>query len=358
MASHTCIMGVLNVTPDSFSDGGRFLDTGRAIEHGMELVSQGADIIDVGGESTRPGAERVTPEEEQFRILAVISSLARAGVPVSVDTMNASTALLAVESGATYVNDVSGGLADFFMPRAVAMSGATFIASHWRGHSTTMDTKAIYKDAPTDITFELSKRVDDLLEAGIARDKLILDPGLGFAKSEAHNWQMLGRLNELQALGFPLLIGASRKRFLSTLLPDEASMDERDNASVAVSVLAANAGIWGVRVHDVERTYGALNRLATWRSDDAPSDLTASMFLTERQESRARAEVLDDEWADLNFDFDAEMALAREIASEERARRNVLAELKAQDEAARMMAKVAAMAQEAAVAAEEEPSDD
>jgi dihydropteroate synthase len=268
----TLIMGILNVTTDSFSDGGQYLDTRAAIDHGMQLMEEGADIIDVGGESTRPGAERVSVEEEQFRVLPVIQTLARSGAVVSVDTMNAATAILAVEYGATYINDVSGGLADFFMPKVVAESGAKFIASHWRGHSVDMDNQAIYKDAPTDITRELSQRVDALLEAGIAADNLILDPGLGFAKNEEHNWQMLSRLDELQALGYPLLIGASRKRFLAALLPEDASMDDRDAASVAVSVLAAQAGVWGVRVHDVTRTRGSLRVLDSWRKGSAHDD--------------------------------------------------------------------------------------
>jgi dihydropteroate synthase len=324
MSDRTLIMGVLNVTPDSFSDGGRYLDTPAAIEHGMLLASQGADIIDIGGESTRPGAARVTPEEEQMRVVPVIAALARNGVQVSVDTMNAATAILAVENGATYVNDVSGGLADFFMGRAVAATGATFIASHWRGQSATMDKQAIYKDAPSDITRELKLRVDALLEEGIARDKLILDPGLGFAKSEAHNWQMLGRLDELMSLGYPLLVGASRKRFLSALLPDDASIEERDNATVAVSVLAANAGAWAVRVHDVARTHAALRVLASWnRGAQRPDSRVEGKFMEAHQEARARSEALAEEIHDLTFDFDAELAISRELAVEEMTRTEV-----------------------------------
>ncbi|BAU99809.1 dihydropteroate synthase [Aurantimicrobium minutum] len=265
MTEHrTLIMGILNVTEDSFSDGGKFLNTEAAIKHGIAMMEQGADIIDIGGESTRPGAQRVSVEEEQLRVLPVVGALVRSGATVSIDTMNAATALLAVEHGATYVNDVSGGLADFFMPRMVAQSDAMYIASHWRGHSVNMDNKALYKDAPTDITRELSDRVEALLEEGIKPEKLILDPGLGFAKNSEHNWQMLGRLDELKALGYPLLIGASRKRFLAALLPEDATMEDRDSASVAVSVLAAQAGAWGVRVHDVARTYGALRVLESW----------------------------------------------------------------------------------------------
>lgn len=265
MTEHrTKIMGILNVTVDSFSDGGKYLDTDSAVKHGIAMMEQGADVIDIGGESTRPGAQRVSVEEEQLRVLPVIGSLVRAGAVVSIDTMNAATALLAIERGATYVNDVSGGLADFFMPKVVAQSDAIYIASHWRGHSVEMDNKALYKDAPTDIVRELSERVEALLAEGMKPEKLILDPGLGFAKNSEHNWQMLGRLDELKALGFPLLIGASRKRFLASLLPEDATLEDRDSASVAVSVLAAQAGAWAVRVHDVGRTVGALRVLESW----------------------------------------------------------------------------------------------
>ena len=260
----TQIMGVLNVTPDSFSDGGSFLDAKAAIDRGILLAEQGADIVDVGGESTRPGAARVTLEQEQLRVLPVVGALVRAGVRVSIDTMNASTALQAVERGATYINDVSGGMADFFMPKIVAGTDATFIASHWRGHSVEMDAQALYKDAPSDITRELAERVTALRDAGIKPQNLIVDPGLGFAKNSEHNWQMLGRLGELKSLGYPLLVGASRKRFLSALLPDDATMEDRDSATVAVSVLAAQAGAWGVRVHAVARTYAALRVLESW----------------------------------------------------------------------------------------------
>lgn len=340
MANRTLIMGVLNVTPDSFSDGGLFLDTGAAIDQGMLLASQGADIIDIGGESTRPGAQRVSPEEEQMRIVPVIAALARSGIAVSVDTMNAATAILAAENGATYVNDVSGGLADFFMAKAVAATGATFIASHWRGQSATMDQQAIYKDAPSDITRELQQRVEALEGVGISRSKIILDPGLGFAKSEAHNWQMLGRLEELMALGYPLLVGASRKRFLSALLPDEASIEDRDNATVAVSVLAANAGVWGIRVHDVARTYGALRVLDSWQRGGERTDPSVEGgFLAVHQAARARTDALTEELHDLTFDFDAELALGRELAAEEMTRTAVIAQVRAQARAAELAAR-------------------
>jgi dihydropteroate synthase len=370
MAERTLIMGVLNVTPDSFSDGGRYFDSPAAIEHGMRLAEEGADIIDIGGESTRPGAERVSPEEEQMRVVPVIAALARNGVKVSIDTMNAATAILAVENGASYVNDVSGGLADFFMARAVAATGATFIASHWRGQSATMDQQAIYKDAPSDITRELKQRVDALLAEGISPDKLILDPGLGFAKSEAHNWQMLGRLGELMSLGYPLLVGASRKRFLTALLPDDASIEERDNASVAVSVLAANSGAWGVRVHDVARTHAALRVLASWnRGAERPDASVEGGFLEVRQEARARSEALAEQIHDLTFDFDAELAISRELAVEEMTRTETAARVREQIRIEALQAEqirlateemAAALEAEAGAAkdsAEEEPSE-
>ena len=347
MSERTLIMGVLNVTPDSFSDGGRYLDSQAAIAHGMLLAEQGADIIDIGGESTRPGADRVSPEEEQMRVIPVIAALARNGVQVSIDTMNAATAILAVENGATYVNDVSGGLADFFMARAVAATGATFIASHWRGQSATMDQQAIYKDAPSDIARELKQRVDALLAEGIARDKLILDPGLGFAKSEAHNWQMLGRLDELMSLGYPLLVGASRKRFLTALLPDDASLEERDNATVAVSVLSANAGAWGVRVHDVARTHAALRVLASWnRGAKRPQSTVEAEFFEVRQEARARTEALTEEINDLTFDFDAELAISRELAVEEMARTEIATRVREQIRVAALEAEAIRLALE------------
>ena len=323
MTERTLIMGVLNVTPDSFSDGGEYFDTGRAIDRGIQLAAEGADIVDVGGESTRPGAERITPEEEQFRVMPVVAALTASGIPVSIDTMNASTAILAVESGASYINDVSGGLADFFMPRAAATSGVTFIASHWRGHSADMDQKAIYKDAPTDIRRELSTRAAALLEAGVEPHRLVLDPGLGFAKTVEHNWQMLGRMEELMALGYPILIGASRKRFLTTLLTEDSSDEERDNASVAVSVLAANAGAWAVRVHDVARTAAALRAMIPTRAGAARIEET---------ETERRARQVERELADLEFDLDAELAIAAELRREEATRQEIIGALVRQAE--------------------------
>ncbi|MBX6169214.1 MAG: dihydropteroate synthase, partial [Thermobispora bispora] len=216
------VMGVVNVTPDSFSDGGRWFDTDSAIRHGLELVAEGADIVDVGGESTRPGALRVSLEEELRRVVPVIRALAQEGVTVSVDTMRAEVAQAAVEAGAALVNDVSGGLADPAMPRVVAEAGVPYVVMHWRGHSADMDSRAIYADVVTEVCEELRKRVDSVLGLGVREEQLILDPGLGFSKRPEHNWALLAAMDELHRLGRPLLIGASRKRFLGRLLAGPA----------------------------------------------------------------------------------------------------------------------------------------
>ncbi|AMB57572.1 dihydropteroate synthase [Microterricola viridarii] len=258
-------MGIVNVTPDSFSDGGRWAEPSAALAHARQLVASGADIIDVGGESTRPGAARVDPSEEQARVIPVIAALAGAGIAVSVDTMNAATASAAAAAGATIINDVSGGLADPGMADAVAASGLHYIAMHWRAHSATMQDLAHYGDVVAEVCDELAGRVDALLAAGVAPDKLVLDPGLGFAKTAAHNWALLGRLGELQALGYPVLVGASRKRFLGELLADGAATAERDLPTAVVSVLSAQQGAWALRVHDVAGTRVALDVLASWQ---------------------------------------------------------------------------------------------
>ncbi|MFD8483727.1 dihydropteroate synthase [Kitasatospora sp. NPDC059673] len=263
------VMGVVNVTPDSFSDGGMWLDPAKAIAHGLELVAQGADLVDVGGESTRPGALRVTEAEELRRVVPVVTELARAGVVVSVDTMRAGVARAAVEAGAKIVNDVSGGLADAEMARVVAETGAPFVVMHWRGQSADMYAQAVYDDVVADVVRELSDRVEDLLAAGVKEDQLILDPGLGFAKTSEHNWALLGRLDALTALGRPVLVAASRKRFLGTLLANPETGElrparQRDDATAAVSVLSAKAGAWAVRVHDVSGTADAVRVVAAW----------------------------------------------------------------------------------------------
>lgn len=265
------VMGVLNVTPDSFADGGRWADREAAVAHGVRLWRQGADLVDVGGESTRPGADRVPAETEIARVLPVIRELAAEGVPLSVDTSRAAVAAAALEAGAAVVNDVSGGLADPLMTKVVAEAGCPYVIMHWRGHSRHMAELAHYRDVVTDVCTELRARVDEALAAGVAADRIILDPGLGFAKTPEHNWQLTRRLDELLGLGFPVLIGASLKRYLGRLLagPDgtDRPVSGRGAATLATSVLAIAAGAWGVRVHDVQATVDAL---AVWRASGAP----------------------------------------------------------------------------------------
>lgn len=254
------LMGVVNVTPDSFSDGGRFLAADAAIAHGHELLSQGADILDIGGESTRPGATRPLVSEELNRVLPVLSELAAAGAVVSVDTMRAEVARAALEAGARIVNDVSGGLADPDILRVTADAAAGYIAMHWRGHSTVMADRAHYADVVGEVRDELKARVDVALDAGIAADRIAVDPGLGFAKTGAHNWSLLADLDALD-FGFPVLVGASRKSFLGSLLAVDGQprpIAQRESAGVAVTTVAALAGVWGVRVHDVVANLDAL----------------------------------------------------------------------------------------------------
>jgi dihydropteroate synthase len=263
----TQVMGILNVTPDSFSDGGRWAHTDAAIERGLQLAAQGADIVDVGGESTRPGADPVPADVEQARVIPVIRELARGGVTVSVDTLHAQTARAAIDAGAAIINDVSGGLADPAMASVAAEAGSPYIVMHWRGHAQEMDRLAEYADVVQDVRRELEARVDALVAAGVATEHIILDPGLGFAKQGAHNWQLLAHLDVLQALGFPVMVGASRKRFLAGLLSADAPVADRDLPTSIISVLAAQAGVWAVRVHDVESTRTALAVLARLDSD-------------------------------------------------------------------------------------------
>lgn len=259
------IMGVVNVTPDSFSDGGRYFDVDDAVAHGLELVAAGATVIDVGGESTRPGAARVDTREEQHRVAPVVSALAAAGVRVSIDTMSAETARAAADAGASIINDVSGGLADDRMPAFMAASGLDCVISHWRGHSVDMASRASYTDAAVDVARELDDRVSTLLGQGVDPQRIVVDPGLGFSKHTEHNWRILARLDLLLELGYPVLVGASRKRFLGALLRDDAPMTDRDLPSAVVSVLAVQAGAWGVRVHDVAATRLALDTLDAWQ---------------------------------------------------------------------------------------------
>ena len=264
----TLVMGVLNVTPDSFSDGGRYLEADSAIAHGLALHADGADLVDVGGESTRPGAGRITADEERGRVLPVVSALAAAGVPVSIDTMRASVAVAALERGAVVVNDVSGGLGDPAMLPLIAERRCTYIAMHWRGPSAVMEELAVYDDVVRDVRTELGARLHAAVAAGVDPAFVVLDPGLGFAKNSAHNWRLLAQLEVLSGLGRPLLVGASRKRFLGALLagPDgePPPVQERDDATAAVSALAAGAGVWCVRVHDPAANLDAVRVGAAW----------------------------------------------------------------------------------------------
>lgn len=259
----TLIMGVVNVTPDSFSDGGVWFEPEAALAHGREVLASGADIVDVGGESTRPGAERPTVEEELRRVIPVVRDLAAQGAVVSIDTMRASVAAAALEAGAGLVNDVSGGLADPDLVPLVVEAGVPYIAMHWRGHSADMQSRAVYDDVVEDVCRELGSRRDALLGAGLSEDLLVLDPGLGFSKTAEHNWEILAALPELHRLGQPILLGASRKAFLGRLgrasgeAPRPAA--QRDLETTATSVMAAMAGLWCVRVHDVESTVRALS---------------------------------------------------------------------------------------------------
>ncbi|WP_086826795.1 dihydropteroate synthase [Allokutzneria sp. NRRL B-24872] len=262
------VMGILNVTPDSFSDGGRYLDHDDAVAHGIEMFHRGADLIDVGGESTRPGAQRVAPAVEAARVVPVIRDLTSHGVRTSVDTMRGEVAVAALEAGATVVNDVSGGLADERMAHVVADAGCPWILMHWRGHSTEMDLLASYTDVVSDVAAELTARVEVAVAAGVAEDAIVLDPGLGFAKSRRQDWELLRRLDELVKLGFPLLVGASRKRFLGALLADADGAprppDGREFATAAITALAASSGAWGVRVHDVAGSLDAVAVATAW----------------------------------------------------------------------------------------------
>ena len=241
------VMGILNVTPDSFADGGRHNDFEAAVARGLEMIAEGVDIIDVGGESTRPGAERVSEEEEIARTIPVIKELAKYGTTISIDTMRASTAEAAVKAGASIINDVSGGLADVEMLQTAARLNVPFIAMHWRGQSKDMNSKAIYGDVVKDVIAELNERIDAALDAGIHKDKLIIDPGIGFAKDADHNWAIIDAIDRFVSMGYPVLVGASRKRFLGGDSPDE-----REQATIDLTKRLGTTGVWAVRVHSVK----------------------------------------------------------------------------------------------------------
>ena len=258
----TLVIGVVNVTPDSFSDGGEWLDPAAAISHGIDLLAEGADIIDVGGESTRPGATRPEVSEELRRVMPVVRELAAAGACVSIDTMRTAVAAPAIAAGASLLNDVSGGKADSGMLRLVADSGVPFVCMHWRGHSHDMQSRASYADVVTEVIAELGTQIDEAASAGVAADKLIIDPGLGFAKTAEHNWQLLKRLSEFDVLGRAMLVGVSRKTFLGRLLANADGSPrppkERDDATTALSAVLALQGVWGIRVHSVRATRDAI----------------------------------------------------------------------------------------------------
>ncbi|SNR97301.1 dihydropteroate synthase [Actinoplanes regularis] len=264
-------MGVLNVTPDSFSDGGRFTDLEAAVQHGISLFRAGADIVDVGGESTRPGAERVDAATEAARVVPVIEGLAAAGVPLSIDTSRAAVAEAALAAGAVVINDVSGGLADPAMATVAAAAGCPWVLMHWRGHSRDMQRLAVYQDVVAEVRDELRARADAAIAAGVDPGRIILDPGLGFAKNPEHNWALSAHLDVLIDLGFPVLFAASRKTYLGRLLaePDGTPrpVPGREAATLATSLLAAASGAWGIRVHQVRETADAL---AVWRATGSP----------------------------------------------------------------------------------------
>ncbi|MDP3972804.1 MAG: dihydropteroate synthase [Candidatus Nanopelagicales bacterium] len=266
-AERTLVMGIVNVTPDSFSDGGRFFDVDAATRRGLRIASQGADWIDVGGESTRPGASRVSGETERARVVPVIERLAAEGLRVSVDTMRAETAKAAVAAGAQLVNDVSGGLADPAMLDTVAELGVPIVLMHWRAHSDRMDSLAQYGDVVGEVCRELQVRIDAAVEREIDPGRIVIDPGLGFAKRAEHNWALLGALDRLVGLGFPVLVGASRKRFLT-------EMTERvDEATASLTALASAAGVWAVRVHEPAGNAVAVQIGSAWRQANGSPEL-------------------------------------------------------------------------------------
>jgi dihydropteroate synthase len=272
-------MGVLNVTPDSFSDGGKFSAIEDAVNHARLLIAAGAQIIDIGGESTRPGAERVSIEEEKSRVISVIERITKepsfidSGAQISIDTMNAETAEAALAGGAKIINDVSGGLADANMFAVAARTGAILIISHWRGFSDVMNSLNEYQDVALDVASELQSRVEAAIGAGVARENIVIDPGLGFAKDMQQNWKLVSRLDELEKLGLPILVGASRKRFIAGVLePDEAgevSNSRRDVATAVLTALLLQRKLWGIRVHNVIATADAIDVVEALRNAES-----------------------------------------------------------------------------------------
>ena len=255
LSDRTLVMGILNVTPDSFADGGRHFNFESAINRAKEMIIEGADIIDVGGESTRPGADRVSEEEERDRTIPIITELAEIfnnGTVISIDTTRANIAQAAIGAGATLVNDVSGGLADPNMAALIASNPAVqYVVMHWRGHAKDMQSAAQYKNVVSDVKEELENRVIALTKAGVLPEQIILDPGIGFSKGAEHNWELLRNIDRIALLGFPILVGASRKRFLGDLIGAH-SADDRESATIALTTYLARSGIWGVRTHSVK----------------------------------------------------------------------------------------------------------
>ncbi|RNI21696.1 dihydropteroate synthase [Flexivirga caeni] len=269
-ADRPLVMGVVNVTPDSFSDGGLFFDASAAVAHGHELLAQGADIIDIGGESTRPGAQRPSVEEELRRVIPVVEGLAGTGAWISIDTMRSEVAREAVAAGARIINDVSGGLADPRMADTAAQTGAGFVVMHWRGHSHDMQTRAVYDDVTAEVCRELADQVGAAMDAGVLREQIVIDPGLGFAKTAEQNWVLLRHLSALQDMQLPVLVGASRKSFLSRVGSREGqavAAEQRDFATAAVSVVLAQAQVWAIRVHEVRSTFAACDVVKHLRGD-------------------------------------------------------------------------------------------
>ena len=257
--SRTLVMGILNITPDSFADGGKYLSKTDAITQGRRLIAEGADIIDIGGESTRPGAERVSEEMELERVIPVVTELVKDGAVISVDTMRAEVAKQGIIAGATYINDVSGGLADEKMAKLIASnSKVQYIAMHWRGHSKEMQKQAVYENVVTEVKDELDDRVTSLLKAGVSPEQIILDPGIGFAKESEHNWQILKNIERFQMLGYPLLVGVSRKRFLGELI-NANDPDKREAATIALTAELARVKVWAVRTHAVKAHQDAIS---------------------------------------------------------------------------------------------------
>ncbi len=263
----TLVMGIINVTPDSFSDGGENAATESAVMRGIQMIRDGVDIIDIGGESTRPGAPRISAEEEKARVLPVLRALSDYDTVLSIDTMRAEVAEEAIAAGASIVNDVSGGLADSDMPRLIADVRVPYVVMHWRGFSDSMQKLAVYEVTAKEVRHELAERIEKLTKAGVEIDQLILDPGLGFAKEPDHNWDVLQAIESFEKLKRPLLVGASRKRFLGTLLNDgehDRDVKEREAATIAVTTMLAERKVWGVRVHNVRDSRDAIEVVTRW----------------------------------------------------------------------------------------------